>query len=747
LGQNKVQGLDYTYNLQGWLKGINSQQLDASKDMSQDGYSGSTAFKWYGRDVISLSLGYFKDDYKSIDNSATAFGMPYQPSTLPNTESGNDLYNGNISNATLAINKLNNGALSGYTYRYDQLNRLKQMRMHNLSGNGPNWNNSSILTGYQEDINYDGNGNILSYQRNGDANNATVGYKMDDLTYNYNRTPDGYLINNKLRHVNDAIPANLYATDLDDQSADYYTYDNIGNLITEGNENISWNLYGKIKDITNAGQTIHYTYDAAGNRISKAVTSGSSTKYTFYVRDPRGKVLGVYTDESNTLKWAEQHLYGSSRLGLWHPNINVTATWQAPGTGNGQINIGEREYELTNHLGNVLATISDGSIGFDDNGDGTIDHYEANILTAGDYYPFGMQMPGRVFNSGNYRYGFNDKENDNEIKGDGNQQDYGMRVYDTRLGRFLSVDPITGKYPELTPYQYASNSPIFNIDLDGLEGTSWWYRFLTDPANTLMTGTTMDELNSAAGDINNFTVGAIYNGLFQMSTGRDPVTLKPGASRIDGFGQAVIGTIFHYSAVRASTPPVNSMAGLEKQMATNAAANMNKAAAGATKSTGGSGARGGVLSEAEGAASKLPVDELDIPDLNPLREPGGWQTNCAGCTVAGDRALKGFSDTYAFNHGPVNTNKILEHFNVTEWEIFNRPKSILFKMRQMKEGATGVVFASRGADKVGHFFNVVNKGGKAFFVDFQKDIGERILDPENLKMENYKEFWFINTTH
>ena len=67
-----------------------------------------------------------------------------------------------------------------------------------------------------------------------------------------------------------------------------------------------------------------------------------------------------------------------------------------------------------------------------------------------------------------YRYGFNDKENDQE---DG-YQDYGMRQYNPRLGRFFSVDPITSKYPELTPYQFASNTPISAIDLDGLEGAT-----------------------------------------------------------------------------------------------------------------------------------------------------------------------------------------------------------------------------------------------------------------------------------
>jgi len=81
-------------------------------------------------------------------------------------------------------------------------------------------------------------------------------------------------------------------------------------------------------------------------------------------------------------------------------------------------------------------------------------------------------MPGRIYNLGGYRYGFNGKENDSEVKGDGNQQDYGMRIYDPRVGRFLSVDPLQKDYAELTPYQFASNTPIESTDLDGLERKS-----------------------------------------------------------------------------------------------------------------------------------------------------------------------------------------------------------------------------------------------------------------------------------
>jgi RHS repeat-associated protein len=96
-----------------------------------------------------------------------------------------------------------------------------------------------------------------------------------------------------------------------------------------------------------------------------------------------------------------------------------------------------------------------------------IDYYEPEIVNATDYYPFGM--PSRVA-SGKYRFGFNGKMNDNEVKGFGLQQDYGFRIYDPRVGRFLTVDPLTAEYPELTPYQFASNTPVWAIDIDGLEG-------------------------------------------------------------------------------------------------------------------------------------------------------------------------------------------------------------------------------------------------------------------------------------
>ncbi|OYU93053.1 MAG: hypothetical protein CFE21_21940, partial [Bacteroidetes bacterium B1(2017)] len=100
---------------------------------------------------------------------------------------------------------------------------------------------------------------------------------------------------------------------------------------------------------------------------------------------------------------------------------------------------------------------------------GLIDGFVAEVISATDYYAFGAPMPGRSYQASEYRFSFNGKEKDDEVKGEGGQQDYGMRIYDTRLGKFLSVDPISMQYPELTPYQFSSNAPIDGIDKDGLE--------------------------------------------------------------------------------------------------------------------------------------------------------------------------------------------------------------------------------------------------------------------------------------
>jgi RHS repeat-associated protein len=126
------------------------------------------------------------------------------------------------------------------------------------------------------------------------------------------------------------------------------------------------------------------------------------------------------------------------------------------------------DYLLKDHLGNVLVTVSDKKIPVDvAPQDGIIDYYTADVITANDYYPFGMALVGRKYavGAGQYRYGFNGKEKSDEIaEGD---LDFGNRVYDSRLGKWFSLDPSMKKNCYESNYAFVSNSPLLYADADG----------------------------------------------------------------------------------------------------------------------------------------------------------------------------------------------------------------------------------------------------------------------------------------
>jgi len=287
---------------------------------------------------------------------------------------------------------------------------------------------------------------------------------MDSLKYYY-PTSGGRLSNNKLNYITDKITIKTWPYGLDNQAVNNYTYDAIGNMtadVVDTISNINWTVYGKIQNLTNSKGTITYSYDPAGQRV----TSTASGVTTYYIRDAQGNTLAMYNNQGGYTYLKEQDLYGSSRLGLWQPNIRVgvdssITTYDT---------IGRKQYELSNHLGNVMATVTDKRIAHDSGDHITADYYLADVATAKEYYAFGGLMPGRTFDEDTtYRYGFNGKENDNDVKGIGNQQDYGMRIYDPRVGRFLSVDPLDQTYPWWSSYQFAGNMPIKHVDKDGLE--------------------------------------------------------------------------------------------------------------------------------------------------------------------------------------------------------------------------------------------------------------------------------------
>ncbi|MEN7551832.1 RHS repeat-associated core domain-containing protein [Rapidithrix thailandica] len=94
--------------------------------------------------------------------------------------------------------------------------------------------------------------------------------------------------------------------------------------------------------------------------------------------------------------------------------------------------------------------------------------------------PFGKQMAGRNYSDENCRYGFNGKENDKDF---GNQhliQDYGFRLYNPEIGKFLSVDPLAPDYPWNSTYAFAENRVIDGIDLEGAERKSTIGKFSVD---------------------------------------------------------------------------------------------------------------------------------------------------------------------------------------------------------------------------------------------------------------------------
>ena len=201
-------------------------------------------------------------------------------------------------------------------------------------------------------------------------------------------------------------------------------------------------------------------YNTANQRISK----NESGVTTWYVRDAQGNALALYDNIHGTTNWREQDLYGSSRLGMWTPVIASLGSSVVP-----YDTVGKKLYELDNHLGNVMTTVTDKRLQHSTSGT-SIDYFLADVVSAQDYYPFGMLQPGRHYAFGSdstYRYGFNGKENDNSIKGLGNQQDYGERIYDVRLGRWLSMDKFELKYSDVSPFVFSLNTPIQGKDPDG----------------------------------------------------------------------------------------------------------------------------------------------------------------------------------------------------------------------------------------------------------------------------------------
>jgi RHS repeat-associated protein len=394
--EGKVETQDYAYTIQGWIKQVQGN-------------------------AFGYALGYNDKDYSPIGTSTSNLATPI--------EAGKNLYNGNIATMTSKTPAISTTPWV-QQYTYDQLNRIKTSATPGSSQ-------------YATSYNYDANGNILNLTRKDDTGND-----LDNLVYTYETKANGYQRNtNKLRSVDDAVMNSANTSDIEDQSNDNYTYDAIGNLISDRSEeieNIEWSVSGKVLSVTRTQAStkpnLEFSYDASGQRVCKKVIKPNGTiTSTYYVRDASGNVMSVYTATSTeTASVKEQYIYGSSRIGVYYAENNTTSNART---------LGLRHYELTDHLGNVRVVLSD---------------YKQEIISASDYYPFGMVARSYVGNKG-YRYGYNGQEQEEELSDSHTSAEYWM--YDGRLGRRWNIDPVVKEHE--SPYACFANNPIWLVDFDG----------------------------------------------------------------------------------------------------------------------------------------------------------------------------------------------------------------------------------------------------------------------------------------
>ncbi|UPK72824.1 DUF6443 domain-containing protein [Chitinophaga filiformis] len=246
-----LDSLNYTYNIRGWMKGINKNFVN----------SGNSASNWFGQE-LSYDYGF--------DSSQ---------------------YNGNISGVKW---KTRADSAWAYGYSYDKANRLTGAYF--TQKNGGSWAQDKKDFSVSN-LTYDANGNIKSMWQKG-----MIGTKIDTI----DRLAYAYLANsNKLAAVADPNPAKTASAKLGDfidgtNSGNDYFYDGNGNMVADSNKHISSIVYNHLNlpaIITIAGKgTITYQYDATGNKLSKTVLDNTVSPSRTTVTDYAG--VFVYKQDS-----------------------------------------------------------------------------------------------------------------------------------------------------------------------------------------------------------------------------------------------------------------------------------------------------------------------------------------------------------------------------------------------------------------------------------------------------------------
>ena len=397
--------------------------------MGADGHDvGNNPNSWFAKDVFSSSIQYYPGDYRPVSGS-DFFNVLSNDAV--------SLYNGNISALTTGLYHCDETLLK--LFRYDKLNRIKRMRTASRWFWDYGW--SSVSDNFSATYTYDWNGNLLSLRRKNEN-----GQLMHDINY-------WYLDSTKNR-LDSITAAGILPS--------RYQYDALGNLVRDKAEGLTvgWNAMGKVDSICRNGNLLsRFRYSPTGQRQMKM--AGGDT--IFYIHDATGNVMCVYRLQDDTLKATERYLYGSKRLGMLGHQVWITATK----SGFHDLNtIGTRTYELTDHLGNVTATLFDRKELYYDDNDGLV-YSKPIVSTYTDYYPFGYPINDRSYDYGGYRYFFNGQEADNEALGEGVSLTADFWQYDTRLGRRWNVDPLFKEYE--SPYACFAGNPVWFADRFGAD--------------------------------------------------------------------------------------------------------------------------------------------------------------------------------------------------------------------------------------------------------------------------------------
>jgi RHS repeat-associated protein len=326
---------------------------------------------------------------------------------------------------------------------------------------------------------------------------------MDRFIYNYH-TLNGEQSNRLNYVVDNGIDYSSYDDIKSGQTSGNYTYNKIGELVSDNSENmiLHWRTgdhkLARIERTDENSPELEFVYSPFGQRVMKiekiranGVFTGE-VKNSFYAYDANSlsrcihssltlfrlsnvtigrQVMAIYSwnfqGNSEQIKLSEQHLYGADRLGMINRDVVVYDNGVTSYT-HKETNIvhvderGRKTFELTNHLGNVLATINDRKLYNELDG-----NCESVIKSFSDYYTFGMLMPNRQGGS-HGRYLFNGMEHDGEVSGTGNSYTTEFRQYDPRLGRWKSLDALMHMFPHVSPYVAFANNPVYFTDIYGL---------------------------------------------------------------------------------------------------------------------------------------------------------------------------------------------------------------------------------------------------------------------------------------